>query len=269
MRVLATLFCVVLLLFLLAPVLVLIPMSLGSAKMAEFPPRSLSLDQYQIFIHSRPWIESVLTSLRIGLATMFFATTLGTMAAFGLVRGEFPGKASLSAFLMAPRFVPVIITALASYALFARLGLIGTEWGLILAHTILACPFVVIIVSATLRGFDRSLEQASRILGAAPLRTVFRITLPLIRPGIVSAALFAFMVSFDEIVVAIFVSGTHTVTLPKRMWDALTYEMEPTLPAISTLILLTTLLVFATAGWAQRAASHFRAAEAEASEEGE
>jgi putative spermidine/putrescine transport system permease protein len=269
MKIFAAIFCVLLLLFLLAPVLVLIPMSLGSAKMAEFPPRTLSLDQYRAFFHSRPWIQSVLTSFRIGLATMIFATTLGTMAAFGLVRGEFPGKTSLSAFLMAPRFVPVIITALASYALFAKLRLIGTEWGLILAHTILACPFVIIIVSATLRGFDRSLEQASRILGATPLKTIFRITLPLIRPGIVSAALFAFMVSFDEIVVAIFISGTRTVTLPKRMWDALTYEMESTLPAISTLILLTTLLVFATAGWAQRAASRLRAAAAEPEEEGE
>jgi putative spermidine/putrescine transport system permease protein len=159
MKVFAAIFCVLLLLFLLAPVLVLIPMSLGSAKMAEFPPRTCP--PVPAFFHSRPWIQSVLTSFRIGLATMVFATTLGTMAAFGLVRGEFPGKASLSAFLMAPRFVPVIITALASYALFAKLRLIGTEWGLILAHTILACPFVIIIVSATLRGFDRSLEQAS------------------------------------------------------------------------------------------------------------
>ncbi len=262
-------FCLLVLLFLLAPAMVLIPMSLGSSEIAEFPPRTISLDQYNKFLHSRPWLQSVATSFRVALATTFFATILGTMAAFGLVRGDYPGKAFLSGLLIAPRFVPIIITALAVYALFAKLRLIGSEWGLIVSHTILACPYVVIIVSATLRGFDRSLEQASRIMGAGPLRTVFRITLPLIRPGIISAALFAFMLSFDEVVVAIFISGTRAVTLPKRMWDSLTYEMEPTLPAISTLILLTTLLVFITAGWAQRAAGRLRAGiSSESKEEG-
>jgi ABC-type spermidine/putrescine transport system permease subunit II len=255
----AALFGGLLVLFLLAPVLVLIPMSLGSAEIAEFPPRSLSLDQYRKFLDSRPWLESAATSVRVALATMAAATTLGTMAAFGLVRGAFGGKGALSTLLIAPRFVPIIITALAFYALFARLRLIGTEGGLILAHTILACPYVIIIVSATLRGFDRTLEQASRTLGAGPLRTVLYITLPLIRPGIVSAALVAFMMSFDEIVVAIFLSGTRTATLPKRMWDSLTFEMEPTLPAISTLILLATVVVFAVAGWARRAAARLRA----------
>ncbi len=259
MKILAGVFCALLLLFLLAPVMVLIPMSLGSAEIAEFPPRSLSLDQYRKFLDSRPWLQSAATSVRVGLATTVAATTLGTMAAFGLVRGTFRGKAALSALLIAPRFVPIIITALAFYALFAKLRLIGSEWGLILAHTILACPYVIIIVSATLRGFDRSLEQASRTLGAGPVRTVIEITLPLIRPGMVSAALVAFMMSFDEIVVAIFISGTRAVTLPKRMWDSLTYEMEPTLPAISTLILLATLVVFAAAGWARRTAARLRA----------
>jgi len=113
-------------------------------------------------------------------------------------------------------------------------------------------------VSANLRGFDRSMEQASRILGASPFQTTLRITLPIIRPGIISAALFAFMFSFDEIVVAIFICGTRTETLPKRMWDSLTYEMEPTLPAISTLILIATIIVFASAGWAHRTATRLK-----------
>jgi ABC-type spermidine/putrescine transport system permease subunit II len=237
---------------------VLVPMSLGSADIAEFPPRTLSLAQYRKFFESGPWLESVATSVRVALATSAVATTLGTMAAFGLVRGAFPGKAALSALLIAPRFVPVIITALAFYALLAILGLIGTEGGLILAHIVLACPYVIIIVSATLRGVDRSLEQASQSLGANSIQTVLHITLPLIRPGIVSAALVAFVISFDEIVVAIFISGTRTVTLPKRMWDSLVFEMEPTLPAISTLIVLATLLVFMAAGWTRRAAGRLR-----------
>ena len=255
MKIVASIFSVMLLIFLLAPSMVLIPMSLGSAEIAEFPPRSISIDQYKKFFQSEPWLRSVATSFKVALATMVFATVLGTMAAFGLVRGEFRGKTSLNAFLISPRFVPIIITALAFYAFFAKLRLIGTVWGLILAHTILACPYVIIIVSATLRGFDRSLEYASRILGAGALRTVWNVTLPLIRPGVISAALFAFMFSFDEIIVAIFISGTFTETLPKRMWDSLTYEMEPTLPAISTMILIATLFVFAAAAWAQRAAA--------------
>jgi putative spermidine/putrescine transport system permease protein len=257
-RVAAGLFAGLIVLFLLAPLLVLVPMSLGSADIAEFPPRNLSLAQYRKFLDSRPWLESVATSCKVALATSAVATTLGTMAAFGLVRGRFRGKAVLSALLIAPRFVPVIITALAFYALLATLGLIGTTSGLILAHVVLACPYVIIIVSATLRGFDRTLEQASRSLGASPFRTVLHITLPIIRPGIVSAALVAFVISFDEIVVAIFIAGTRTVTLPKRMWDSLVFEMEPTLPAISTLIVLATLLVFGAGAFMQRAAGRLR-----------
>ena len=258
-RLLAGAFAGLVILFLLAPVVVLVPMSLGSADIAEFPPRSFSLAQYRKFFESRPWLESAATSLRVALITAALATTLGTMAAFALVRGAFPGRAALSALLIAPRFVPVIITALAFYALLAGLGLTGTETGLVLAHVVLASPYVIIIVSATLRGFDTSLEQASQSLGASPLRTALHVTLPLIRPGIVSAALVAFAISFDEIVVAIFISGTRTATLPKRMWDSLVFEMEPTLPAISTLILLATLLVFGAAGWTRRVAGQLQA----------
>ena len=185
---------------------------------------------------------------------MIAATTFGTMAAFGLVRGDFPGKAAISAVLLAPRFVPIIITTLGFYSIFARLHLVGTEFGLILADTILACPYVIIVVSATLRGFDRSLERASQSLGASPLQTILRVTLPLIRPSMISAALIAFVISFDETVVAIFISGTKAVTLSKRMWDSLVFEMEPTLPAISTLVLLATLLLFGMAEWARRTA---------------
>jgi ABC-type spermidine/putrescine transport system permease subunit II len=258
MKIAAAAFSLLIIVFLLAPFLVLIPMSFGSADIAEFPPRTFSVEQYKRFLESKPWVQALFTSLRVAVATMAISTTLGTMAAFGLVRGRFPGITAISSLLIAPRFVPIIITALAYYAFLVKIRLIGTEYGLVLAHTILACPYVIIIVSSSLRGFDRSLEQASRILGASPIQTTFRVTLPLIRPGVISAALFAFMFSFDEIVVAIFVCGTHTETLPKRMWDSLTYEMEPTLPAISTLILVATILVFMTAGWAQRTAARLR-----------
>jgi ABC-type spermidine/putrescine transport system permease subunit II len=264
MKIAAAIFSILIIVFLLAPFLVLIPMSFGSADIAEFPPRSLSVEQYKRFLESKPWVQALFTSIRVAVATMAISTTLGTMAAFGLVRGRFRGIATISSLLIAPRFVPIIITALAYYAFLVKIRLIGTEYGLVLAHTILACPYVIIIVSSNLRGFDRSLEQASRILGANPFQTTLRVTLPLIRPGIISAALFAFMLSFDEIVVAIFICGTHTETLPKRMWDSLTYEMEPTLPAISTLILVATILVFATAGWAQRTAARLRSTDGDA-----
>lgn len=260
MKVAATVFATLMVLFLMAPVIVLVPMSFGSAYIPEFPPRSFSLEQYRQFLGSERWVGALWTSLRVATATTLAATLLGTMAAFGLVRGRFPGRAAVSGLLVAPRFVPVIIVALAFYALLVQLRLVGTEAGLVLAHTILACPYVIIIVSAALRGFDRSLERASQSLGASPLRTVLEITLPLIRPAVLSAALVAFIVSFDEVVVAIFIAGTRAATLPKRMWDSIVFEMEPTLPAISSLILLATALLFALTAWARRAATRAREA---------
>ena len=254
MRVTATVYCTLMVLFLLAPVIILVPMSFGSSIIPEFPPRSFSLDQYRDFLSSGPWMDAVFTSVRVAIAAMIAATVLGTMASFALVRGRFFGKTPASAIMMAPRFVPIIITALAFYALFAQLRIVGTELALVIAHTIIAAPYVLIIVSATLRGFDRSLERAAQSLGASPFRAVLGVTIPLIKSGVVSAALISFIVSFDEIVIAIFISGTRAVTLPKKMWDSLVFEMEPTLPAVSTLILLSTLFLFVLAAWARRGA---------------
>ena len=259
MRAFGFLYCGLMAAFLLAPALALIPMSFGDGIVPELPPRALSLGQYRAFLGSEEWLGSLATSVRIALATAAAATALGTMAAFGLVRGAFGGKGAAGTLLLAPRFVPAIIAALGFYALFARLHIVGTEGALVLAHTIIAAPYVVIVVAASLRGFDRSLERASQSLGAGPFRTTLRITLPLLRPAVLSAALIAFIISFDEIVVAIFISGTRVSTLPKRMWDSLVYEMEPTLPAISTLILLTTAFVFILAGWARQSAARLSA----------
>lgn len=254
MKVVAAAYCGLVTLFLLAPIIVLVPMSFGSSLIPEFPPRTISLEQYREFLSSGPWLDALFTSVRVAVMAMAAATLLGTMASFALVRSRFPGKTPASAVMMAPRFVPIIITALAFYALFAELRIVGTELGLVIAHTIIAAPYVIIIVSATLRGFDRSLERAAQSLGANPSRTVLDITIPLIKSGILSAALIAFIVSFDEIVVAIFIAGTRATTLPKKMWDSLVFEMEPTLPAVSTLILLSTLVLFALAAWARRTA---------------
>lgn len=254
MKAIGAIFCALVVAFLLAPIAVLVPLSFDDSIVPSLPPQSWSLGQYEAFISSQRWISAIWVSVRVGLGAMVLALLLGTLASFALVRGRFGGKEAAGLVMMAPRFVPVIIIALAFYALFAQLGIVGTELGLILAHTIIATPYVIIIVSATLRGVDRRLEQASMSLGVPPVGTSFQITLPLIGSSLASAALVAFMVSFDEVVVAIFISGTRATTLPKRMWDSLVFEMEPMLPAISTIILLTTLVLFVLAVWARIAA---------------
>jgi len=248
--------------FLLAPVALLIPLSFDNSIVPSFPPRSWSLGQYRAFLASAPWLNALGVSARVALGAMLAALILGTLASFAIVRGRFSGKTGAGVIMLAPRFVPIIITALAFYALFAKLHLVGTETALVIAHTVLAAPYVLIIVAAALRGVDFSLEQASLSLGASPARTVTRIIMPLIRPSLISAALVAFIVSFDEIVVAIFISGTHAATLPKKMWDSLVFEMEPTLPAISTLILAVTLGIFLLAALARLARERLSASAA-------
>lgn len=249
MRLAGTLYCILVLLFLLAPVMVLVPLSFDGSMVPSLPPQEWSLSQYREFLQSEPWLAALGVSLRVALATMAISLLLGTAASFALVRGRFPGQDAVSVLLLSPRFVPIIITALAFYALLAKLKLVGTQTGLIIAHTVMAVPYVIIIVSATLRDLDRALEQASLSLGAGPAQTVRKITLPLIRSSMISAAVVAFVVSFDEIIVAIFISGTEAATLPKKMWDSLVFEMEPMLPAISTLVLAVTVTLFLAIAW--------------------
>jgi putative spermidine/putrescine transport system permease protein len=242
---LGAVYCVLVAAFLLAPVMVLVPLSFDPSIVPSLPPRAWSLNQYRAFFANPAWIAALGVSARVGLGAMATALTLGTLAAMALVRGRARALVPAGAVVLAPRFVPVIIIALSLYALFARLHIVGTERGLILAHTIIATPYVVVIMIASLRGFDRSLEHASLSLGASQVRTLAQVTLPLLTAGLVSAALTAFVVSFDETVVAIFISGTRAATLPKKMWDSLLFEMEPTLPAVATLVLLCTGTVFA------------------------
>ncbi len=244
MKALGYLYIAIVATFLLAPVMVLVPLSFDGSIVPSLPPSKPSFAQYVSFFRDASWMRALGVSARVAGISMVCSLVLGTLAAFALVRSRFRGKAALGAVLLAPRFTPVIIIALALYAFFASLRLVGTEAGLVLAHTVMSAPYVVIIVSASLRGFDRSLEQASLSLGATPLATALKITLPLTGAALLSAALVAFIVSFDEIVVAIFIAGTHAATLPKKMWDSLVYEMEPSLPAISTLILATTTVGF-------------------------
>jgi putative spermidine/putrescine transport system permease protein len=228
-------------LFLIAPVLLLIPMSLGSAEIIEFPPSKIGLDQYRKFFNHPAWQSAVLNSLQVAAMTAVFSTFLGVLASLGLVWGRFKGKGLINAFIISPMIVPLIVMALAFYISLAKFGLLGTKLGLVLAYTPLTLPFSVLPISATLRGFDRSLEHAARILGANRLQT-FMIT----------GAIFAFMIAFDEVVIALFICGSTAVTLPKKMWDVIRYEIEPMLPAISTLLLLLAALILVLVGLLQQ-----------------
>ena len=227
--------------FLVAPLAVVLPISFSAAKYLTFPPPGWSLQWYERYLGSREWMSATGRSVEVALLTTAAATAVGTAAALAL-RRPFRGRTLVRLVVLAPLVVPVIIVAIAIYGLYARLKLVGTLHGLVLAHTVLALPFVVVIVSATLRGLDDTLELAAQSLGANRWQTFRLVTLPLIRPGVVSAALLAFITSFDEVVVAIFVSGTQAATLPKQMWDGIRTEIDPTVAAVSTLLIVVTTL---------------------------
>jgi putative spermidine/putrescine transport system permease protein len=168
---------------------------------------------------------------------------LGTLAAIGLSRLRGPARAVIAGLIVSPLIVPGIIAAIGIYYAFSRYRLVGTPIGLVLAHTCLAVPFVVTSVSASLAGFDRRLEQAALSLGATPWGTFRQVTLPLISPGVLVGALFAFITSFDEVIVALFLSGSGAITLPRRMWDDLRFAIDPTIAAVSTLTIVFTAML--------------------------
>jgi putative spermidine/putrescine transport system permease protein len=236
--------CGVIYFFLMLPLLVVFPISLSSAPYMQFPPPGLSWQWYERYLDDPQWIDATVRSLYVGLATAVLALALGVPLAFSLVRGKFFGRGLLERIAMAPVIVPTIILSVSVYGLFAKLKLIGEWYGLVVAHTVLALPFVVLVMVAGLRDFDRVLEQAAEGLGASRWRTLLRITLPLVRPSLVSAALLAFITSFDEVVVALFLAGPN-MTLPKKMFDNIMMEIDPTIAAVSVLqiILVTVVLV--------------------------
>ncbi len=238
--------------FLIVPVLLLVPMSFGSAEIIEFPPTKFCLDQYRKFFSHPVWQSAVLVSLQVSALTAICSTTLGLLASIALVWGKFKAKGLITGFILSPMIVPLIVLGLAYYVFLAKLGLIGTKLGLVIAYTPLTLPFAVLPISATLRGFDRSLEHAALNLGANRFQTFMKITIPIIRPGVITGALFAFMIAFDEVVIALFICGSTAVTLPKKMWDVIRYEVEPMLPAISTLLLLLAVVFLVATGLLQK-----------------
>jgi len=251
--------CAVLIVFLIAPILVIVVTSFNDSPYLEFPPRRLSLRWYGTFFTSAHWYEPALLSLRVALVTMVSATLLGTAAALGIVRGQFPGKRSLELFLISPMVVPIVVLALGFYFLFSGYHLLGTPVALYLGHTTLATPLVIVLVLSALRVSDPSLELAARSLGANYWWALWHATIPAIRPAILSGAAFAFLMSFDEVVIAIFVGGPDATTLPKRMWETIRFEIDPTLTAISSLLTLLAVVVLVGVVLAERGRAADRA----------
>lgn len=245
-------------LYLIFPILVVIPLSFSSAQYLTFPPPGFSVQWYHKFFSRSDWVGAAWLSVWIGLSVMVLATILGTAASLGLVRGRFRGRQSINTFLVSPMVVPSIIVAIGIYFFYARIGLIGHPIALIVAHTALAVPFVVVNVSATLYGFDERLEFAAMNLGANRWRTFWQVTLPIIRPGVMAGALFAFITSFDELIVALFVSGTGAVTLPRKMWDSIRFEIDPTIAAVSTILIVFTGTLFFSAELMRRRSERLR-----------
>jgi putative spermidine/putrescine transport system permease protein len=242
--------------WLLAPMLVVIPMSLTDRRSLGFPPSGWSLQWYERFFTEEQWHGALLTSVQIALLVTVLATGFGTAAAFALVRGRFPGKGAVNALLLAPLVVPVVIVAIAVFGVYLRWQLSGTVLGFVMAHTALALPFVIITVSASLRGFDRRLELAAANLGASPATTFRKVTLPLILPGVLSGALFAFITSFDEVVVALFLQSPDVRTLPVQMFTSVTREVDPTIAAASTMILVLTTALLVLFAFTRRQEEH-------------
>jgi len=251
-RVLLACFSALVLLYLVAPVVIVIPMSFSAAKYLSFPPPGISLQWYENFFARADWTSATIQSIRVAVTVMVLATVLGVAASLALVRGSFPGKEVLNLIIVSPLVVPTIIVAIAIYGLYVRLHLVQTFWGLVLAHTVLALPYVIVNVTATLRGFDIRLEHAAQSLGANGWQTFRYVTLPLISPGIFAGAVFAFIASFDELIVALFIAGARGRTLPMRMFEGLRMEIDPTIAAVSSILIIFSVLVLATAELVRR-----------------
>ena len=231
--------------YLLAPTLVIVPMSFTQAHILSFPPEGFSLQWYQRMLTDRQWSSGIVNSAEVAVLTAILATVLGTLAALGLTRARFPGRAAVNALVLTPLIVPVVIIAIGMFSLFVQWRIAGSLVGLVLAHTALALPFVIVNVGTSLRTMDRNLELAAANLGADPRRAFTRITLPIILPGVLAGAIFAFITSWDEVVVAIFLTSARFRTLPVEMWEQVRQVVDPTVAAVSTtlLVVTTTLLL--------------------------
>ena len=244
--------------FLVLPLFVIVPLSFNAGGFFSFPMPGWSLRWYLEVWNSELWWRALENSLLVGIGATLIATALGTLAAIGLHLARFPGHRALMGLLLSPMIVPVVIVAAGVYFFYLRLGLVNSLAGLALAHATLGSPFVVVTVSATLAGFDRNLVRAAQSLGAGPVTVFRRILLPLTAPGIVSGALFAFVTSFDELVIALFLTGPAQRTLPRQMFDGIRENLSPSILAVATLLILLAVLLLVAAELLRRRSLRLR-----------
>ena len=268
--------CGMVLFFLVMPLIAVIPISFSSSPFLEFTPGMIALDPeafslrwYRLLIGdcsdpgittvcSDRWLIGAQNSLFIGIIATLLATTLGIMAALGLSRPYMPFRKAIMAIMISPLIVPLIITASGVFFFFAKLNLVATFTGLIFAHTILGLPFVVITVTATLVGYDHNLTRAAASLGGGPVRNFFKVEMPLILPGVISGALFAFITSFDEVVIVLFVGGPEQFTLPRQMWSGIRQEISPTILSAATILVIISILLLTTVELLRRRTERLR-----------
>ncbi|MHA7850295.1 ABC transporter permease [Roseovarius sp.] len=257
--------CGLIFFFLITPIVVVMPLSFNAQNFFTFTPEMLRLDpagyslkHYRDFFTNADWQQAMWNSLSIAPMATFLSVTFGTLAAIGLSSEHVPFRRAIMAILISPMIVPLIISAAGMYFFYSRLGLQGTYWGVVLAHAALGIPFVIITVTATLVGFDRSLTRAAANMGANPVTTFFRVQMPLILPGVISGGLFAFITSFDEVVVVLFVGSAGQKTLPWQMFIGLREQISPTILAVATILVTLSILLLTTVELLRRRSERMR-----------
>jgi putative spermidine/putrescine transport system permease protein len=248
-----------------APIIIIIPLSFNAQDFFTFTPEMLSLDpagyslkHYEDFLNSSDWQNALSNSFKIAPVATILSVSFGTLAAIGLSQPHVPFRRAIMAILISPMIVPLIISAAGMYFFYSRVGLQGEFIGVVLAHAALGIPFVIITVTATLVGFDRSLTRASANMGAGPVRTFFKVQMPLILPGVISGALFAFITSFDEVVVVLFVGSASQKTLPWQMFTGLREQISPTILAVATTLVVLSVLLLTTVELLRRRSERLR-----------
>ncbi len=277
--------CALIFLFLIAPILIIIPLSFNAApyftftqKMLSFDPTGYSMRWYDILLtfgmtapdaardsswwsdvwNNAAWVRAAKNSVVIGFFSTILAAALGTLAALGLSRPEMPYRRAIMAILISPMIVPIIITATGLFFFYSKVGLAGSYFGIILAHATLGIPFVIITVTATLVGFDHSLTRAAASMGANATTTFRRITMPLILPGVISGGLFAFVTSFDEVVVVLFVAAPDQQTIPRQMWNGIREQISPAILSVATILVIVSILLLTTVELLRRRSERLR-----------
>lgn len=235
--------------FLIAPLLAIIPLSFNSSAYFSYPMTGFSLRWYEKALFSPEWQRALLNSVGIGIVSTILATVMGTLAALGLSRPNFPFRSLIMPLLISPMIIPVVVVAVGFYLVFAPLGLNDTYLGVVLSHAALGTPFVVITVNASLLSFDRNLVRAATSLGATPWTAFWRVTLPMIAPAVGAGAIFAFATSFDEVIVILFIGGPEQNTIPREMWSGMRDSIDPSILAVASLLTVFAVALFGAIHW--------------------